>query len=401
MMKHAGEMTSEQLKKIAFDAIDAEHESIIRLSRYINEHPETAYKEKKASGALKDFLSKRGFEITAPAGGLETAFVADFMVKRNTQLSSSDCPVALIAEYDALEGIGHGCGHNLVAAAAAAAAIGLAAAVDSAGLEFTGIDGSLFRVIGSPAEETMTEAAGKNRLIKAGVFEGVGSCLMFHPWIKTGVAKTDLGCTAFRIVFSGRPAHAAADPWNGLNALDAAVTFYNSISMLRQQLPSGFKLHCIIPEGGTVLNIIPDRTVVEVMLRSTELEALNSVEERLRDCAEAAGTAAGCSVEVSQMAAVKPILFNQKLFDIAAENSKSLGESLETLPIWEASSDFGDVSREIPAMSLLYKTHDEQTCWHSAEAAAEAHTSEANEAMLRAAKILTATAIDLIYAKDL
>ena len=374
-----------QLKQTAFKAIDDEKPAVFRLSRYINEHPETAYKEKKAAAALKDFLAARGFEIEAPAGGLETAFTADY-----GSSAEESVPLALIAEYDALEGVGHGCGHNLIAAAAAAAAIGVSAAVTDAGR-------GAFRLIGAPAEEVITEAAGKNRLIDAGVFKKTGACLMFHPWIRTGVALKDLGCTAYRLSFTGRSAHAAADPWNGLNALDAAVSFYNSISMLRQQLHSGFKLHCIIPEAGTVLNVIPEKSVVEVMLRSTELEELIRVEERIRECADAAALAAGCGLEFKKLAAVKPVLFNNKLFSLAQKNAVLTGETLETLPIWEASSDFGDVSREVPSLSLLYKTHDETTCWHSKEAAAEAAESEANEAMLRASKIIAATGIDIIF----
>jgi metal-dependent amidase/aminoacylase/carboxypeptidase family protein len=222
---------------------------------------------------------------------------------------------------------------------------------------------------------------------------------MFHPWNMTGVAEKDLGCTAFRIEFKGQAAHAAADPWNGRNALDAAVLFYNSVSLLRQQLPSGVKLHCILPEAGEVLNIIPDRTAAEVMIRSTELEDLKSVEKRIRECMLAAASASGCTTEIHLMAAVKPVKFSQTLFDSAAENMRSSGETLERLPLWEATSDFGDVSHEVPALGLLYKTHDENTCWHSKDAAVESAGDAANEAMLRASKILADTAIDILFGK--
>ncbi len=405
-MKHSG------IKQAASEAIESERDSLIALSRYINENPETAYKEKKASAALVGYLEARGFRITTPAGGLETAFIADCFHTEETSGSGRRdtaeehiTPVAFIAEYDALEGIGHGCGHNLIAAAAAAAATGTAAALKAfrrtAENEYLPkFNGPVFKVIGTPAEEVLTETAGKNRLIEAGVFNNIGNCLMFHPWIRTGVAVKDLGGKAFRIEFSGKAAHAAADPWNGHNALDAAVMFYNSVSMMRQQLPKGLKLHCIIPEGGKLLNIIPESAATEVMLRSTEVEDLETGENMIRDCAAASAACAGCSHNLVSMAAVKPILFNPKLFELAAANMNAAGETLERLPVWEASSDFGDVSRMIPSLSLLYKTHDEQTCWHSRAAADTANSAEAADAMFRAARILAATAIDLIFEKN-
>ena len=377
------------LKKKAADAIDREKDSIFKLSHYINSNPETAFKEFLASSALTDFLSERGFSIKKEAGGLETAFIADF----GTGGAAGDerVPTAIIAEYDALPGVGHGCGHNLIAAAAAAAGLGTAAALGTA--ESRGA----VRVIGCPAEEVLTTKAGKNRLIEAGVFKAVDSALIFHPWTETGVARKDLGCRSFHIEFEGQAAHAAADPWNGINAVDASVIFYNSVSVLRQQLPNGLKLHCIIPEAGSVLNVIPDKAVVEVMIRSTELDDLQKYEKRVRACAEAAALASGCSFSLRMMAAVKPIRFNRDIFDLTAANMKEMGEELEIMDLWEASSDFGDVSHEVPAQSLLYRTHEQVQCWHSKDVAEQAAGDKSNEAMLRAAKILSATAIDLIF----
>lgn len=386
-------MNLDKLKQTAVDAIERDKESLFSLSRYINSNPETAFEEKLSSKAISGFLAEKGFDIFPGAGGLKTAFVADF---GSTQAAgSAEVKTAIIAEYDALPGVGHGCGHNLIAAAAAAAGAGVAAALKE------GPAGRVIRVIGTPAEEILTGTAGKNLLIEAGIFKNVGSALIFHPWSCTGVARKDLGCRSFRLVFSGRTAHAAADPWNGLNALDAAVIFYNSIAMLRQQLPSAMRVHCIMTEAGSVLNVIPDRAVVEVMLRSTELQDLVSFSKRIKDCAEAAGQASGCGIDLKMMASVKPIKFNQELFSLASANMEVSGEKLAALPVWQASSDFGDVSHEIPSLSLLYKTHDEDLCWHSRDVAKLSAGSEANEAMLRAAKILAMTAIDVLFAKNL
>lgn len=378
------------LKKTALDTIKSEKAEILKLSRFICRNPELSYKEALAASELVTFLGGRGFRTMMPYGGLETAFSAELCCG-----GSGKYP-ALIAEYDALSDVGHGCGHNLIAAAAAAAAVGTAAAVKAA--EAAGsASGAGFRVIGTPGEEVVDSISGKTQMLENGAFSDTSCALMFHPWTATGVAGKDLGYSSFRMVFRGRPAHAAADPWNGRNALDAAVIFYNSISMLRQQLPPGMRMHCILPEAGSTLNVIPEYSTAEVMIRSTELDYLRNVEKNLTDCAGGAAAAAGCSFEMELLSSVKPILFNADLFSKLEANMAASGEVLSKLPLWEASSDFGDVSRVIPSLSLLYKTHDTSTCWHSREAAAEADTGAANDAMLRAAGFLSMTLIDILF----
>ena len=381
----------DKLKKTALEAIDNERDEIFKLSRYINRNPEISFKENLASSELVSYLTNRGFTSTSPYGGLETAFLAGYNCDEH-----QSCP-AIIAEYDALSGIGHGCGHNLIAAAAAAAAIGTAAAVDEMKAENPRSGLSGFRVIGTPAEEVVDSLSGKTIMLENGAFSTTSSAVMFHPWTSTGVARKDLGYSVFKFIFKGRPAHAAADPWNGRNALDAAVIFYNSVAMLRQQLPPGMRMHCILPEAGTALNIIPEYCTAEVMIRSTELDYLKNVEDSLAGCGGGAAAATGCSYEMELLSSVKPILFNNDLFEKLKTNMWSRGESLSELPLWEASSDFGDVSRIIPSISLLYKTHDESTCWHSREAASEADTEDSNEAMLKAAGYLAMTTIDLLF----
>ena len=383
------------LKKTALNAIQNEKADILALSRLINRNPELSFHEKLASDELSSFLGKRGFNTILPFGGLETAFSAEYNCSGRQRVP------AVIAEYDALAEVGHGCGHNLIAAAAAAAAVGIAGAVDAA-KDIGGFDNKAgFRVIGTPAEEVVDSVSGKTRMLDNGAFADTSFALMFHPWTSTGVARKDLGYSVFRFNFRGKPAHAAADPWNGKNALDAAVNFYNSISMLRQQLPPGMRMHCILPEAGTVLNIIPEHSIAEVMIRSTELDYLKKVEKSLSDCAGGAAACTGCSFEMELLSSAKPILFNRELFDKLKANMKREGEALEEIPLWEASSDFGDVSREIPSISLLYKTHHSQTCWHSREAAREADSEKANEAMLRAAGYLANTVIDLVFTENL
>ena len=399
-MSSSVENKPEILKRIALEKIEESHEALIKLSRFINSNPETAYRETKAVSALTSFFGERGFRITAPLCGIETAFSADYCRKEKVEIpDSGKTDLAFIAEYDALKGIGHGCAHNLIAASAAAAAIGTAAALEAAGPDFYKPDGSLpsFRVIGTPAEEIIERNAGKIVLLEAGAFDDVGTCLMFHPWTESGVALKDLGASACRVVFHGRAAHAAADPWNGINALDAGIIFYNSVSMLRQQLPPGLKMHCILPEAGRAVNVIPDRCVAEVMFRSTEIEELDGMAEKLEHCAEGAAATAGCTTELQLLSSMKPVLFNRKLFNLLERNMRSKGETLQEIPVWKASSDFGDVSRICPSISLLYNTHAGVKSWHSKEVARKAAENYAETAMLRAAGYLAMTAIDLFF----
>ena len=155
-------------------------------------------------------------------------------------------------------------------------------------------------------------------------------------------------------------------------------------------------MHCILPEAGTALNIIPERCTAEVMIRSTELDYLEQAGRSIENCAAGAAAATGCEFKTEKIASVKPVLFNQKLFDLAHANAVRLGETLDELPLWEASSDFGDVSRELPSMSILYRTHESGICWHSRDTAEAAAGDAALDAMIRAAKILAMTVIDLI-----
>ena len=377
------------VKKKIISELDARRSEITALAVDIGRHPEIAWTEGYAAGRLCAFLDGSGFDIERGFCGIDTAFNASF---GDTDMQSG--VPAVLAEYDALPAVGHGCGHNLIAAAAAGAAVALASAAG----RHKPLRG--FRIIGTPAEEVVDGISGKTLMLERGGFGGLSSALIFHPWTATGVARKDLGYSVFRAVFTGRTAHAAADPWNGRNALDAAVSFYNSLSMLRQQLPPGVKMHIILPEAGEALNIIPEKAVAEVMVRSTELDYLHSAEKGINGCAAGAAASAGCGFSLDKIAAVKPVLFNEGLFDLVSANyslAADSGEPLRILPLWEASSDFGDVSRTVPALSLLYKTHDADICWHSRDVAAASTAEPALASMLEASKILALTLADLIY----
>ncbi|OKL63801.1 hypothetical protein UA08_00516 [Talaromyces atroroseus] len=273
-------------------AIDRDATALRQLNADIHSHPETAYEEVYAHDALTAFLETRGFNVRRHTYGLDTSFEAE--------LGGDTGPVVVIcAEYDALPNIGHGCGHNLIATSSMAAFLGLAEAVKKT----PGIAGRV-RILGTPAEEG---GGGKARLVEAGAFKDpdIVAAIMAHPMSLHGMKDGNHGIAGFKMVashktrveFRGRGAHAGGDPWNGLNALDAAVAAYTSVSMLRQQIQTDERIHGVIEDGGTVPNVIPDYTRMNWYIRSPTAARADSLLARAKACFEAAALATGCSVK--------------------------------------------------------------------------------------------------------
>ncbi|HEU5423226.1 MAG TPA: M20/M25/M40 family metallo-hydrolase, partial [Nitrolancea sp.] len=226
--------TREELRQRIVDAIEAQRDEIVAVAEEIRQNPELGYQEVKASQLLASAIRDQGFEVEKPAAGIETAFVA-------SKHGYKDGPhVAVLAEYDALAGIGHGCGHNLIGASGLAAAIGLNAVMD----ELPGV----FEVIGTPAEEG---GAGKVKMERAGVFDDVDAALMIHHAGNHSGAATEWpggtcnALTQFTLEYFGKPAHAAADPYNGVNALNAVIEFFKGVDALRQHVPMETRIHGI------------------------------------------------------------------------------------------------------------------------------------------------------------
>lgn len=271
-------------------AVDAEAEHLRALNLDIHSHPETAYEEVHAHNSLSTFLESRGFTVQRHAYGLETSFEAE--------TGSGGRIVVVCCEYDALPGIGHGCGHNLIATSSMATFLGLVQAVRE-----TGVAGRV-RILGTPAEEG---GGGKERLIQAGAFDDkdIAAAVMAHPISSEAFAETGVqgiagfGCIAshkLRVEYHGSGAHAAGDPWTGLNALDAAVAAYVNISMLRQQMQPDERIHGIIEDGGKAANVIPDYTRMSWNIRSPNIARADELLSRAKACFEAASAATGCTI---------------------------------------------------------------------------------------------------------
>lgn len=380
-------MASKELKHKAWQTIREKEDRWRELALYILEHPELGYQEVASSRALMDALEDGGFTVEQPYGGLETAFRA--------QASNGGGPaLAFLAEYDALPGVGHGCGHNLIGTAAVAAALGVAAVLDETG--------GTIRVIGTPAEEYNGEEEGKVRLLRAGAFEGLSAAIMLHPNYYRQVLARDLGFVACEFRFTGKPAHAAADPWNGRNALDGLLATFNNINALRQQVQPHVRIHGIITEGGQAPNIIPEHTEAQFMVRAEDPKTLEQVYERVCDCARAGALASSTEVEIRKITTVYNTRINPTLNELVVSNYEELDLQMTAPPReMDASSDFGNVSQEVPAVMFMIESHPEGIPWHSVDVARAAGEDKALKSMLDGACVMAGVALDLLTDADL
>jgi amidohydrolase len=233
-----------EIKKRIVENVESLSKEINHIAKFLYDNPETAYQERQACAWLAEYLSQKGFAPEKAVGGVETAFLA-----RPQGVEPRKPQLAFLAEYDALPKIGHGCGHNLIAAASVGAAVALFRSWPQAANSIV--------VVGTPAEEG---GGGKALLADAGVFHDIDVAIMFHPGRSNHLGTDSFGRIKAKIEFFGRSSHAAASPEKGLNALDAIVGAYNNISAMRQQLPSDTRLHGIITHGGEAPNVIPDYT---------------------------------------------------------------------------------------------------------------------------------------------
>jgi amidohydrolase len=372
----------EKLKESAWAAIEDCRPELEAVALRILEHPELGYAEVQASRWLSELLETHGFEVERPYGGLETAFRAGAGREKLPNL-------AFLAEYDALPEVGHGCGHNLIGPAAVGAALGMAAVADRLG-------GSV-SVIGTPAEEYLGQVEGKLKLLEAGALQDVDVALMVHPQYANRILGGDLGFVACEISFAGRPAHAAADPWNGANALDGLLLTFNNINALRQQLHPEIRVHGIVTDGGQAPNIIPARASAQLMVRADTPEKLEAAYTRVEDCARAGALASGTEVIISRTTTVYNSRLNPTLNRLILENFSLLGEEMDETPCQlGGSSDFGNVSQVLPAAMFLVETHPPGIAWHSAEVTWASGDALALRGMLTGAKVLAGVAVDLL-----
>lgn len=378
----------EQAKQTAERMIEAASSALREISLSIHAKPELNYEEHHAHAVLTDYLSAQGFAVERGAYGMPTAFKA---------VTGSGSPtIAVFCEYDALPGIGHACGHNLIAISGLATAIGLKAALGEG-------NGSVL-VLGSPAEEG---GGGKLQMIEAGALEGVDAAMMLHPSPADSAWPSMIALEQFTVEYFGRNAHAGASPWAGVNALDAMVVAYTSISVLRQQILPTDRVHGVIRNGGEKANIIPDYTMAEYFVRARNLRELEDLKRKVMACFEGAATATGCRVEVKSMGpGYADVVTNDVMAEAYCENMERfevrVAGKAASAGLGGASTDMGNVSYMLPSIHPVFAIPTEPGVGnHTPGFTAAAATEEAHKATIRASKGLAMTALDLYAGPEL
>jgi amidohydrolase len=373
-------------KAVVGDELDKKADWLKELSAEIWRFAELGYEEFKSHSTLVQALEKEGFVVEKEVAGLKTAFRATF--------GSGRPNVAFICEYDALPEIGHACGHNLIAKAGLGAGLGLKKAIGTGSLAGT------VTVLGTPAEEG---GGGKVRMIDAGCFKDVDVAMMVHPAGITLLAPFVLSVCQYTITFHGKESHAAMCPWEGVNALDAAVMAYSSISALRQQLKPDWRVHGIIVNGGAKPNIIPGKTVMEYYLRAPNDDELATLRDKVLACFKSAADATGCTVDIEESGvAYSNMTTNPDMASVFASYCNSLGfpmvDSTEaTAPM--GSTDMGNVSHVVPSIHPCYAIGTAVN--HTREFTTVTNTPPAYEATLIMAKAMALTGVDILTNKDL
>ena len=381
-------MDPQRLKDRLAARIDAVSAALDDLALRIHAHPETAYAERFAAAGFAELLRANGCTVVAPVAGVETAFSAEV---RN----GNGPVVAILAEYDALPGVGHGCGHNLIGTAAAGAFIGLAA-----------VSGELrgtVRLYGTPAEE---RGAGKVKLLDAGLFRDVDVAMMFHPADHDVADPLMLALSVLHLEFRGTAAHAAAAPSMGVNALDGLLLGWTAMSALRQLVRVDSRIHGIITDGGQAANIIPERAAAMIIVRAADPAYLAELRARVLACFEGAAHATGCELVHERGETMDRVTANPPLAAAFTANATTLGRTMGPRRPGETSgsTDMGNVSSAVPSIHpflSIAATSSERVPWHSHAFAAAARQPAALEAMHVAAKALAFTAVDVLTRPDL
>lgn len=328
----------DKYKQAVTATVDAEFDHLWKLASYIHANPEIAFEEKKAASALSSYLHEAGFIVETGIAGLETAFKAVF--------KKGDGPrIAVLAEYDALQGLGHACGHNLIATSA----LGCAVAVKHA-LQQSDLQGSI-EVYGTPAEE---DGGGKIIMLDHGVFDGLDAVFLMHP--TSAMARIGGECASFTdfvIEYFGKSAHAESHPENGINALDAANLFYQAVGLTRQQLRDSIHVCCILAESEKDIGRIPDYAKLEVEISTMRVKDIETTKQKIINIAEGMALASGCRVSYKEIPGYYGRMPNAVLGELCRQEMLALQEPMmEGMPSDAGGEDLGNVSRVIPACNL-------------------------------------------------
>lgn len=365
--------------------IDNTAQRLIALSHALHARPELAFAEHYAHEVLTELLSTTGIDVVRGAHGLPTAFRAD--------VGNGDGPiVAICCEYDALPDIGHACGHNIIGAAGVGAGIAVAALADELG--------GRVRILGTPAEENVNDEGlpGKTIMARDGAFDDVAAAVMIHPGDRDLRYMTTMACSNVDVTYHGKAAHAAASPWDGVNALDAAVLGYINVSAMRQQLAPDQRIHGTFTEVPKVPNIIAERAAATWWARGRTVASALDTQQRLLTCLQAGASAAGCEMDIKVSPMGSQVLDCDPLIGCYAANAARLGRSVadpDDVGHIYGSTDMGPVSRLVPALHAVIQAAPHGIGIHQRDFAAAACSAQGDKAVVDGAKALAMTVLDV------
>lgn len=377
----------EALKLAVCAEVDRLSDRLLHASHEIHSHPELNFEEHFAHDLLVDQLRSAELDPTAHAYGVETAFEAS--------VGDEGFNVAVLCEYDALPGIGHACGHNIIATAGLGA--GLAAAT------IAGQAGGRLRIMGTPAEEG---GGGKIEMARRGAFEHVDAAMMVHPADADLIAMDCIALQQLHVQFHGKAAHAAAAPWEGRNALDAAVLGYMNVAALRQHIRPTERVHGVISHGGDKANIVPAETAMEWIVRSPTIESLQPLKQRVLTSLESAATACACTVDHQwHTHTYADMIDNGPMVASYVANAARVGRDVvDPAAVGRrvvGSTDMGNVSYLVPSIHPMIKVAGDGVAIHTLEFAEWARSADGDKAVLDGSKAMAMTIVDLWTSPEL
>lgn len=365
--------------------IDELKDELVDLSKVIHDKPELIFKEYSAAENICRVLSSHGFKVKRNIAGLETAFIAEY-----------DCgepgpTLAFLAEYDALPEIGHGCGHNLIATMAVGAALGLKEVSKN-------LKGKI-QVIGTPGEEG---GGGKVIMCKEGVFDQVDFALMLHPSTHNMICRGGLATRGVFIEYFGKSAHSSS-PESGINALQAVIQTFNGIDAMRPLMPLKSNVNGIIKDGGKADNVIPDYSSCEFSVRADTVGELKSVVKRIERVVDSVNVLIGTTSKITKSLVYAERYVNHTIDEKLKENMETLGEVMlyPDPKMKYGSSDIGNVSLVVPAIHSYIRITEKDVNSHSIDFTHAAITDLAHEQMVKGAKGMAMTALDILSSKEL
>ncbi|MGH4123237.1 MAG: M20 family metallopeptidase [Clostridium sp.] len=387
-MKFTSEKINE-FKNTILSNIEANKKNYIQISHSIHKRPELGNQEFFASNILTETLEKQGFNIEKGVAGHKTSFIA-----KKCSKEKKGATIGFLAEYDALPNLGHACGHNIIGTTSVAAAIALSKVIDEVGGEII--------VLGTPAEEGGENGSAKASFVKYGLLKGIDACIIAHPSSRTGITGDSLCVDPLDFEFIGRPAHAAACPEKGINALDGVIQLFNGINALRQHLSKDARIHGIITHGGDAPNIVPEYAKARFFIRAATRKSCDEVTTKVKNIAKGAALATGCAVNIITFQNRVDNMLKNSVFDnIFVENLNFLGFDTDRKKASGiGSSDVGNISHVVPTIQPTIKIGPDTLVGHTSEFCDAAISKQGDEALIIGAKAIALTGLSLLAYED-